>query len=516
MALFRRFATVAGFTGLSRVLGLVRDVLFAPVLGTGDVADAFFVAFRLPNMFRRIFAEGAFNAAFVPLFSRRMEEQGPAAAKLFAEETLSVLLSVLVVFSALAMAGMPWFIYLLAWGFEEEAEKLALAVELTRITFPYLLFISLAALLGGVLNALYRFAAPAAAPVLLNIVFIAAMLAVVPWTGQAGHVLAWAVVLAGLVQFLLLVVAAGRAGMALRLPRPRLTPGIRALWRLMIPGILSAGVLQINLVVTTLIASFQSGAVSVLYYADRLYQLPLGLIGVGLGVVLLPELSRKLRGGARDDAMASLNRGLELSMLLTVPATVALMVIPWPIVVVLYERGQFLREASDLTALATAAFATGLPAYVLVKVLQPAFFAQEDTATPLKISAVSVGGNVVLALVFFFPLDLGVAGLALATALAAWLNVGLLTVGLRRRDFLRLDARCRRRLPRIAAASLAMGGLLWALDRALAGWFDGGFWSAASALGLLVAAGLAAYGLLALVLGAVTPADLKGLLARRT
>ena len=342
------------------------------------------------------------------------------------------------------------------------------------------------------------------------------MLAVVPWTGQAGHVLAWAVVLAGLVQFLLLVVAAGRAGMALRLPRPRLTPGIRALWRLMIPGILSAGVLQINLVVTTLIASFQSGAVSVLYYADRLYQLPLGLIGVGLGVVLLPELSRKLRGGARDDAMASLNRGLELSMLLTVPATVALMVIPWPIVVVLYERGQFLREASDLTALATAAFATGLPAYVLVKVLQPAFFAQEDTATPLKISAVSVGGNVVLALVFFFPLDLGVAGLALATALAAWLNVGLLTVGLRRRDFLRLDARCRRRLPRIAAASLAMGGLLWALDRALAGWFDGGFWSAASALGLLVAAGLAAYGLLALVLGAVTPADLKGLLARRT
>jgi putative peptidoglycan lipid II flippase len=515
MSILRSIATVGGYTGVSRVLGFVRDILIANVVGAGPVADAFFVAFRLPNMFRRMFGEGAFNAAFVPLFARRLEEQGEAAAKGFAEQALSVLLTALLVVSALAMATMPWLMYVLAPGFvgDSDPEKFELAVKLSRIAFPYLLFLALVALLSGVLNALHRFSAAAAAPILLNIFFIAALLIVLPLTGQPGHVLAWTVALAGFAQLLLLVVAAHRAGMALRLPRPRLTPGIRRLWTLMVPGLLSAGVLQLNIWIGTIIATYQDGAVSYLYYADRIYQLPLGMIGIAVGVVLLPEISRKLRAGEHEAAAHSLNRGVEFALLLTLPATAALLIIPWPIVVVLFERGAFDRATSDATALALAAFALGLPAYVLVKVLQPAFYAREDTVTPFRTAAVSVAANIALALVLFW--QIGFVGLAVATALAAWLNVGLMAVFLRRRSYLHLDSRFRSRLPRIAIASLLMGLVLWAAREALAGWFDAGFWIGVAGLTILVAGGLASYGVLAPLLGAVKPAELKALLSRR-
>ncbi len=513
MALFRRFATVSGFTGLSRILGLVRDMLLAPVLGAEPEADAFFVAFRLPNLFRRLFAEGAFNAAFVPLFARHLEQGGQVAAKAFAEQAFAVLLTTLLAFSAIFMAAMPWLMYVLAPGFAADPDKFDLAVQLSRITFPYLLFVSLVALFSGVLNSLYRFAAAAAAPILLNIFFIAALAVVIPLIGQPGHVLAWTVAVAGLAQFLMLVVASRRAGMALRMPRPRLTEGVKRLFTLMAPGVLSAGVLQINLLVGNIIASFEPGAISKLYFADRLYQLPLGLIGIALGVVLLPDLSRKLRSGAPEAAMTSLNRGIELSMLLTVPATVALLVIPWPIVVVLFERGVFDRAVSDSTALAVAAFAIGLPAYVLVKFLQPGFFAREDTVTPLKVAAISVTANVGLALLLFWRI--GFVGLALATAIAAWLNAGLLGFLLHRKGFLEPDARLRARLPRILLASLLMGALLWAGQSGLEGWFDAGFWARVGGLALLVGGGLAAYSLLAPALGAIPPAELRALIARR-
>jgi putative peptidoglycan lipid II flippase len=515
MALFRRFATVSGFTGLSRILGFVRDILIADVVGTGPVADAFFVAFRLPNMFRRIFAEGAFNAAFVPLFAQHMERGGTPAAKRFAEETFSILLTTLLVLTGAAMVAMPGLAYLLGGGFADDPEKFALTVELSRIAFPYLLFMSLVALLSGVLNSLHRFAAAAAAPVLLNVFFILALIVVLPLTGWPGQVMAWTVAVAGLAQFLLLAVAARRAGMALRVPRPRLTPNVRRFLSLMVPGVLSASVLQLNLLVGTRIASEQDGAVSYLYYADRVYQLPLGLIGIAIGIVLLPDLSRKLRAGGDREAMYSFNRGIELSMLLTIPAAVALSVIPWPIIVVLFERGAFDRVASEATAQALAAFALGLPAYVLVKVLQPGFYARENMVTPLKISIVSVVVNVVLAVLLFFYFRLGVVGLALATAIAAWVNVALLALGLRRRDFLSLDARNRSRLPRILLASLLMGALLWVGQNALDGWFDVGFWVGVGGLALLIGGGLVAYGLLAPALGAVAPAELRALVSRR-
>jgi putative peptidoglycan lipid II flippase len=515
MALFRRFATVSGFTGLSRILGFVRDILIADVVGTGPVADAFFVAFRLPNMFRRIFAEGAFNAAFVPIFAQHVERGGAPAAKRFAEETFSVLLTTLLILTGAAMVAMPALAHLLGGGFADDPEKFALTVELSRIAFPYLLFMALVALLSGVLNSLHRFAAAAAAPVLLNVLFILALVVVLPLTGWPGQVMAWTVAAAGLAQLLLLVLAARRAGMALRVPRPRLTPNVRRFLSLMVPGVLSASVLQLNLLVGTRIASEQDGAVSYLYYADRVYQLPLGLIGIAIGIVLLPDLSRKIRAGGEQAAMHSFNRGIELSMLLTLPAAVALSVIPWPIIVVLFERGAFDRAASDATAAALAAFALGLPAYVLVKVLQPGFYARENMVTPLKISIVSVAINVALAVLLFFHFRLGVVGLALATAIAAWVNVALLAFGLRRRGFLSVDARNRGRLPRILLASLLMGALLWAGQSGLDGWFDSGFWMGVGGLALLVGGGLAAYALLAPALGAVAPSELRALIARR-
>ncbi|MFQ6017732.1 MAG: murein biosynthesis integral membrane protein MurJ [Kiloniellaceae bacterium] len=518
MAFLRSIATVGGYTGISRVLGFMRDILIADVIGTGPVADAFFVAFRLPNLFRRLFAEGAFNAAFVPLFARRLEEGGGAAARAFAEETLAILLTTLLLLTAIAMAGMPWLMYVLAPGFSVDPGKFDLTIQLSRITFPYLLFMALVALLGGVLNSLYRFAAAAAAPILLNVFFILALVAVLPLVGTPGHVLAWTVAAAGIGQFLLLQAACGRAGMTLRLARPRLTAGIRRLLKLMVPGLLSAGALQINLMVGTIIASLQAGAVSYLYYADRVYQLPLGLIGIAIGIVLLPDLSRKLRSGAKGEAMASLNRGLELALLLTLPATVALIVMPWPIVVVLFERGAFDRAAAEATALALAAFALGLPAYVLVKLLQPAFFAREDTVTPLKMAVASVAANIALSLALFWSLghfwSVGHVGIALATALAAWLNTALLAVSLRRRGFLALDTRLKSRLPRALAASLVMGAALWGGSGWLEPWFDGPAGLRVLALAILVAGGLALYAGLALPLGAVSRGELAAL-ARR-
>ena len=513
MAQLRSIATVGGLTGISRILGFLRDILIAAALGAGPVADAFFVAFRLPNLFRRLFGEGAFNAAFVPLFARRLEQDGEDSARVFAEQALSVLLTALLGLTVLAMAFMPWLMYMLAPGFSETPEKFDLAVELSRITFPYLLFMALTALLSGLLNSLYRFAAAAAAPIVLNVFFIAALLVIVPNAERPGLVLSWTVAVAGCAQFLLLMVAAGRAGMTLRLPRPRLTPAVRRLWALMVPGVLSAGALQLNIMVGTIIASLQAGAVSYLYYADRVYQLPLGLIGIAIGVVLLPDLTRKLRGGAEAAAMASLNRGLETALLLTLPAAAALVAIPWPIVVTLFERGLFDRAASDATAAALAAYAAGLPAYVLVKVLQPAFYAREDTIRPFYYSAASVAANIALSLALFW--SLAHVGLALATTLAAWLQAALLAWSLRRRGHLTLDRRLSGRLPRILLASAVMGLLLWFGQSWLLAWFDAGALMQVAGLAILVGGGLATYAALAFGLGAVTPSDLRQAFSRR-
>lgn len=518
MSLIKSAATVGGFTLISRVLGFVRDQLIAFTLGTGYVAEAFFVAQRFPNLFRALFAEGAFNNAFVPLFAKRVEGEGEANARTFAVEVFSVLLAWLVVFSAFAIIAMPLVIFVIAPGFQEEGERFQLTVDLTRICFPYLLFMSLTALQSGVLNSLHRFKAAAAAPILLNLVMIAANgVAWVLGTGDTpttGYIFAWGILAAGIAQYMLLAMACRKAGMPL-LPRwPKLTPDVKRVLALSLPGIVSGGVMQINLVVATMLATTIPGAVAYLYYADRLYQLPLGVIGVAIGVVLLPDLSRRLRAGDEKGALNSQNRALELSMFLTLPAAVALMTIAAPIVHTVFEHGAFTRADTLAVAPVVLAFALGLPAFCMTKVFQPSFFAREDTRTPMRYAIISVVVNVVASIVL--ALFLRQTGIALATSLAAWVNAILLGITLRRRGLFSLDERSRKRLPRIVMSAVLMGVILaagtWLLRDNYAE--KAGFTAAAWGLLLLVTGGIGSYFAIAQLTGAMRLGELKSMLKR--
>jgi putative peptidoglycan lipid II flippase len=511
--MLRSIATVGGWTMASRVLGFVRDILIARVLGAGLEADAFFVAFRFPNLFRRLFAEGAFNAAFVPLYARALTERGPILAQRFAEETLALMLAVLFALTLLAELAMPWLMAVIAPGFVGDEVKYALAVQFTRITFPYLLFMAVTALYGGVLNAHHRYAHAAAAPILLNLAMIAAMAVAAPLWGEAGLALAWAVTLAGVGQFLWMHWAAVQGGTGLALPgRPVLTPEVRRLLKLMVPGVIGSGAMQINLLIGTMIASLAPGAVSYLYYADRIYQLPLGVIGSAIGVVLLPEITRRLRSGREADAGEGLNRAIELGLLITLPAAVALIAIPGEIIGALFERGAFGPEATQATAAALSGFALGLPAFVLIKALAPAFYAREDTATPFRYAVAAMVANTLLSLAFF-PL-LGFVGIAIATSIASWLNLALLWLRLGRSGFLAIDARLRRRGPRLLLVSLAMGAALLAGAAGLKDVAAGPPLARALGLALLVAGGGAVYFGLALASGAIERSALSALLRR--
>ena len=515
MALARAIATLGGWTMASRLLGFYRDILFAGILGTGMVADAFFVAFKFPNFFRRLFAEGAFNSAFVPLFSERLTREGIGPARHFAANVAAVMVAFMLCFTFLMQLAMPWLMYAIAPGFSDDPEKFDLAVALTRLTFPYLTFMSLAALLAGMLNSLHRFAAAAAAPLILNLVLIAALTLVRGgYVALPGPAIAVAVSIAGAGQFVLLVVACRRAGIMVRLPRPRLTPGVRRVFRLMVPGLIGAGVVQVNLVVDVVLASMlPQGSVSWLYYADRVNQLPLGVVGVAVGVALLPMLSRHLSAGNDAAAAHTQNRAIEFALLLTLPAAAALLTIPNPIVGVLFQRGAFGTADAAATAGALAAFAAGLPAYVLIKALTPGFFARQDTKTPVKIAVSAMAVNIVFAVALMQVL--AHVGIALATACSAWLNAATLAFILHRRGQLRFDAKLRAAAPRIAAAALAMAAALWAADRALAPLFAGGSEARILALALLVAAGLLAYGAVVQATGAARLGDLRASLRRR-
>jgi putative peptidoglycan lipid II flippase len=512
MALLRSVATVGGYTMVSRVLGFVREMLVAAFLGASPVSDAFFVALRLPNMFRSLFAEGAFSAAFVPLFAGKIAEEGRDAARRFAEDALAVLLLALLLFLLAGEMLAPWILDVIAPGFRADPGKFALAVELTRIMFPYLVFISLTALQGGVLNSLERFAATAVTPALLNLFLIAVLLAVRPLTGEA---LAWAVAAAGLAQFLWLMASCRQAGLPLGLPLPRLTPEVRKLLRIMLPGVFGAGVLQINLVVSTAMASLlPTGAVSYLNYADRLNQLPLAVLGIAVGTAILPPLSRQVRLGEDAAANTTQNRGLELALLLTVPAAVGLAIAAQPILAVLFQHGRFTAFDTAATAPALGAYAAGLPAFVIVKVMAPGYFARHDTTTPVKIAAFTMAVNVVLTLALGWLL--AQTGIAMALSVAGWVNALLLIAVLRRRGHFALDARMRRALPRILLAALGMGALLLALEALLAGALAGPLAAKIAALAALVGGGLAGFALLALLLGIADVSELRRRLRGRT
>jgi putative peptidoglycan lipid II flippase len=514
MALLRSAATVGSLTLVSRVFGFIRDVLTAAILGAGPVADAFFVAQRLPNLFRSLFAEGAFSAAFVPLVSGTLAESGKEAARDFAEQAYSILFAALLGFVVLGEIFMPAAMHVIAPGFAAEPEKFEMVVALTRITFPYLLFISLVALQGGLLNAFDRFAAAAATPILLNLFLIVGLLAMKAFGWHDGHVLAIALTAAGIAQFVWLAGSCLRAGIGLRLRWPRLTPGVRQTLKVMAPGVLGAGVTQLNLLISTALASLlPSGSVSYLYYADRLNQLPLGVVGIAVATAVLPPLSRQLRSGDLAGAVTTQNRAIELSLLLTVPAAVALAILALPILAVLFERGAFGPGEAAATAAALAAYAAGLPAFVLVKVLAPAFFARQDTRTPVKIATAAMLANLLLTLLLMQ--FLAHVGVAIALAAAGWLQAAMLFAALMRQGHFAPDGRLRRILPRIIAAALVMGAVLAAMRLALAPSLGGPLAMRLGGLAALIAAGLAVFAVLALALGVADWRELRGRLFRQ-
>jgi putative peptidoglycan lipid II flippase len=526
MNLYRSYLTVGGLTMISRVLGFCRDILIAGVLGTGLVADAFVVAFRFPNLFRRWFGEGAFNSAFIPLFAKRLEGEGREVARQFADEALAGLAFVLLVVSLVCMIAMPWLMFGLAPGFAAIPEKYDLAVSMSQIAFPYLFCMSIVALLSGVLNSLGRFVESSLISVVLNLTLIAAMFIAMGLgyrnDRNAGLVLAWGIFAAGLFQLLLLVWGAWRNGMMPRLRRPRYTAGMRQLVALGVPGIIAGGVTQINIVIGGMVASLENGAASYLFYADRLYELPLAIIGIAIGVVLLPNLSRHLRAGNAVAVQDSQNRSLEFAMFLTVPAAVALAVIPNQIIAVLFERGAFGPNDTRAVAAALAIFALGLPAFVMIKVFSPAFFAREDTKTPMRIAGLSLTLNTIGSVGLFFLFRylgwMPHLGIAVATVFGGWLNALLLWRALSQRGYFTTDTRLRRSLPMVLVASGLMGMALAVGVNLGAGYLAAGNVTIVRFLTLLlvISAAGAIYFLAAFATGAITRAQLMAAVRRQS
>ena len=636
MSLLKSMATVSGFTALSRVLGFIRDICMGFFLGSGHAADAFFAAFKFPNLFRRIFGEGAFNSAFVPLFGKELNEKGKKEAVQFASQTFSMLAIVLIIITAIAIPLMHWITMIHAPGFKaattfsvtdnskpkeipfginvrgaksiyitvdnsgdaeltnatllykkknipaisslftddkekpkpldlikniseyEQAEWIKdhqwvkkitlppnhkyntlegkalihatdtgvtnikiyrnhpetfnLTVTLSKITFIYLLCMALVAHLSGVLNTIKVFGMPAAAPILLNVIFLLGLLGVTSIMGikshplECAHVAAWCVFIAGFVQLGALYITCIRKGIRIRFCKPKINSKMKRLFILMGPGILAAGIQQINLLIGGIIASFREGAISYLYYSERVYQLPLGMIGVGLGIVLLPEVTRRLRKGDQVGAVTSMNRGVEMALLITLPAALAMALIPYPIISTLFQRGAFSPDDALATSMALAGFSFGVPGYVLVKVLQPGFFARENTKSPMIMAGITVFVNIVVSLLLFGRL--GHVGIALATAVAAWVNVALLLFGLK--DFWKADSRLKKRLPRIIIATMIMGIGIWIINKGIEGWFvESGFGQRLLGLSILVISGLLIYAIAALKLKATSIEDLK-------
>ena len=452
-------ATVAGMTFLSRILGFLRDMLTAIVMGAGPLADAFFVALKLPNLFRRVTAEGAFSVSFVPLFSQSIEQEGQDTAVDMARNMMGWMFVILSVLVVIAIAAMPYVVMAIAPGFSDNSVQFASAVELSRITFPYLLLISLSALLGGVLNTVGKFAAYAFAPALFNITLIGVLLTHDMVWQTPAHALAWGVFISGFVQLIWMWVYAKRSGITIYPSWPKFDVNVKKLGLLMGPGLLGAGVYHLNLFADMIIASFlPSGSISYLYYADRLQQLPLGVVGIAVGTALLPLLSRALAAKQFTEAQDLFNRALEAVILLSFPAAMALMVAGEPIIRTLFNYGAFSSEDANTTALVLQCYVVGLPAYVAAKVFQSACFARQNTKTPVKIAILCSVFNIVFALIF--SQYIGVAGIALATGISGWIQILCLYYVLKKQGHLNFDARLIGNCFKIIGACCVMGGAL--------------------------------------------------------
>lgn len=459
MSLLKSTVTVSGCTLISRILGYVRDIMMASALGAGMVADAFFVAFRLPNFFRQLSAEGALSNAFVPIFSGKIIENGPHAAIPFASAVLSWLVLILTITCIVMMYFMPEVMQLLAFGFADAPEKMAVAVTLGRIVFPYLLFISVVSLFSGMLQSMGKFIVGSLCPIILNIGMILGLW----WFGSFGptaaHILSYSVIVSGIFQVWLLWVFVSRSGLRLYFAPLKLTPDIRQLFRRMVPGVIGGGVTQLNLWINTIVATTIPGAVSYLYYADRIVQLPLALIGTALSVTLLPTLSKYIKTDQLTLAIDTKNRSIESAMLLVLPASVGAFMIAEPLIGAMFQRGAFTLQETLGTAAALQAYAVGLPAFVLVKLFLPSFFAVGDTKTPVKIALVCLLLNVTLSLLLVKPY--GHVGLALTTSMASWLNFFLLVMVLSIKGRYHLERHVILSVSKTSIASVVMGVVLW-------------------------------------------------------
>lgn len=513
MRLLRSTAVVGLFTMASRVLGFIREIMFAAYIGAGAAMDVFLTAFQFPNLFRRIFAEGAFNSAFVPLYGEKLEKEGTDEAREFAREVAAVLATAMLVFVIVAQLGMPWLMYLLGPGFRDDPGLFQTAILLTQITMPYLLMMSLSAMLSGVLNAHGKFAVAAAAPVILNLTLIGIMFFTEVRGADLTYYLSVGITVSGVLQTAWIYLAMRAVGIGLTWRIPKLTIDVKKLIVLGVPGALAAGVTQINILVTSSIATFQEGARSWLYYADRLYQLPLGVVGIAMGVVLLPTLTARLNADDTGGASNALNRGIEISMALTLPAAVAIATMPGFLVQGLFERQAFTAEDTLMVGRALIPFAVGLPAFVLIKVLSPGFFARKDTKTPMKFATLSVIVNLALGVALFLG-PLQYLGLAIATAVAGWINTVCLAAMLYHRGILRPDARLIGKLPRIGVAAAMMGVFLFFAERHADRITEMVYDHRLAALLVVAAVGAGIYGLSALLTGALRTSEVKAALTR--
>jgi putative peptidoglycan lipid II flippase len=491
--MLRNFSIVGGLTLLSRVTGFLRDIVLAAILGAGPVADAFFVALRLPNHFRAIFAEGAFNAAFVPAYTQIRGTRGRDPASLFADRIFTLLLATQLVLLAIALAFTPWVIGLLAPGFNSDPARFALATDLTRITFPYLLLVSLVTLYGGILNALGRFASAAAAPILLNLSLIVA-LALAAFFPTAGHAAAWGVLIAGCLEVALVAGDVWRQGALPKLRVPRIDLEVKLFLRRFGPATIGSAETQIALFADTIIASFlATGALSALYYADRLNQLPVGVIGIAAGTVLLPEMARRIASGDEAGSRHAQNRAVELTLLLTVPCLVAFLLLPELLMQALFGRGAFTVANAQAAAATLAAYAIGLLPFVLMRSATVTFLARGDTVTPVKALFFAVVVNVALKILLMGRF--AQVGLAIATSVGAWVNLGLLLWFARRQNLIIIDNRLRTSAWKLAVAGLALAVALYVAERLLArGLADWPTLRAEKTLLVLVVIGALVYG----------------------
>lgn len=519
MSLFKSVATFGGFTFISRITGFLRDMILANLLGAGLVSDAFFVSFKLPNLFRSLFAEGAFTSAFVPIFSQKLVQDGRRKSIFFASQAISVLIFFLVLFVLLFEIFMPYVVDVLAPGFVEDQGKMSLAIALCRITFPFLLFMSIVSFQAGILNSFEKFAAPAAAPIILNLVMIASAFVFVPFSATPAHGFAIGITVAGFLEVLWLAYFLNRQDVHIRpyrhIGKILKNPEIKILFKRIVPGVVGAGIYQINMVVDTILVSLVgTGAISWLYYANRLQQLPLGVVGAAISVALLPILSRQLKSGDLTQSTHTQNKAFEYGALLSFPAAALMIVLAKPIIEVLFEHGQFTAEDTAMTASAVIAYAVGLPCYVLVKALMPNFFARGDTVTPVKFSAVVFAVNLLFNLLLMKPL--GHVGIAIATSIAAFVSLFQYLYGLKKRGYWIISAELMRQICKIFICAVLMGVCVCmartAILKNFAAIAASGFWSKLCLLGLLGIFGLATFLIFAKMLRVTDVSELLALI----